>query len=452
MSTRSTSEVTFPDTPAGHVAAEFVRYFETDVEDISFAEFDALYHPDVTARWPPQDDETRRKIWRKNRELGRGFSALAGVEEVSPSEIAVVIDFENQRTFRITLTIEEGPPHRITDERWDQVHDFELVLREATEADADVLSDIERRSPVVTDTTSVATDRGEDYFASARLMDDVTVILAEIDGEPAGVAWGALHRAVVTGAERRMWYFFHLRVLPTHQKKGMWGALLGKLRDIYDKPEQYFYGHFSLGNVAWKHVASQRVAPSPGMWRPGVMRARLHTDELAGPPAGRPAAAADAPRIVEVLNAFHGREEMYLPYTVGSFTSRVSKDPSLYGWDRVWIGDRAVVGVWPVGDKVRTITTRDGETTESRPGYVLDYGFEPGAAEEFERLIRAWSGWLVSRGMDRLSIFTSEGSSGFSVIRQLTEDVEQLVMNTSPPIPPPEDLTSRGLYVDHVYF
>lgn len=443
---------TFPDTAAGRVAAEFVRYFEIDVEDVSFAEYDALYHPDVLARWPAEDEETRRNIWRKNRELGRGFSALAAVEEVSPTEIAVVIDFENQRTFKITLTIEEEPPHRITDERWDQVYDFDLVLREATEADADVLSDIERRSPVVTESTSVATDRGEDYFASARLMDDVTMIVAEIDGEPAGVAWGALHPAIVVGAERKMWYFFHLRVLPEHQKKGIWGALLGKLREIYDKPEQYFYGHFSLGNVAWKHVASQNVAPRPGMWRPGVMRARLHTGEIAGPAGGRPATSADAPRIVEILNTFHGREEMYLPYTVESFTSRVSKDPSLYSWERVWLGEGAVVGVWPVGDKVRTITTRDGVTTESRPGYVLDYGFEPGADDEFERLIRAWSGWLAGRGMDLLSIMTSEGSPGFPFIRKLTEDVEQLVMNTSPPIPPPDDLIARGLYVDHVYF
>ena len=184
----------------------------------------------------------------------------------------------------------------------------------------------------------------------------------------------------------------------------------------------------------------------------GVLRARIHTEDMAGPAAGRAATPADAARIVDILNTSRGREEMYLPYTLESLGSRLSKDPSLYTWDDVWLGDGAVVGVWPVGDKVRTIITKDGVSTESRPGYVLDYGFEPGAEDEFELLLRAWCDWLQSRGMDRLSILTSEGSAGCGVIRTMTDDVEQLVMNTSPPIPPPDDLTVRGLYADHIYF
>lgn len=285
-------------------------------------------------------------------------------------------------------------------------------------------------------------------------MDDVTVIVAEVDGEPAGVSWGAGHTTIIKGKEFKMKYYFHLRIAPEHQKKGLWGALFGRLDDLYGDPDRHFYGHFSLGNVAWKHVATQRVAdvPRPGMWRPGILRARIHTAEIAGPAAGRSATAEDAARIVEILNAGRGQEEMYVPYTVESFGARMSKDPSLYSWDRVWIGDRTVVGVWPVGDKVRTITTRDGVTTESRPGYSLDYGFEAGAEEEFEALLRAWSAWLADRGMDRMSILTSKGSMGYPVIRTLADDVEQLVMNTGPPIEPPEDLASRGLYADHIYF
>jgi hypothetical protein len=54
--------------------------------------------------------------------------------------------------------------------------------------------------------------------------------------------------------------------------------------------------------------------------------------------------------------------------------------------------------------------------------------------------------------MDRMSILTSVGSLGLPVIGKLSDDVEQLVMNTGPPIEPPDDLASRGLYVDHIYF
>lgn len=446
---------TFPDTAAGRMAERYCLYFHVDPDEFDFEANDTLFQPELLARWGPRlDVETRRKMMRNDREQGRWMTAIAGIEEISETEIAVVVEFQNKRTFRITLSLEPDPPHRITNDRWEQVYEFDLVLREATEADAAALADIECRSPVVTEHASVATDRGEDYFASARLMDDVTVIVAEIDGEPAGVSWGSAHPAIINGEERKMKYFFDLRIAPEHQKKGLWGALFGRLNDVYSEPDRHFYGHFSLGNVAWKHVASQRAAdvPRPGMWRPGVLRARIHTDEIAGPASGRPTTAEDATHIVAILNKGRGREEMYVPYTLESFTARMSKDPSLYSWDRVWIGDHTVVGVWPVGDKLRTIITRDGVTTESRPGYVLDYGFEPGAEDEFEALLRAWAAWLAERGMDRMSILTSEGSLGCSVIRKLTEDVEQLVMNTSPPIEPPEDLTSRGLYADHLYF
>jgi hypothetical protein len=54
--------------------------------------------------------------------------------------------------------------------------------------------------------------------------------------------------------------------------------------------------------------------------------------------------------------------------------------------------------------------------------------------------------------LDRLSIFTSEGSASYPVLRAMTDDFERLLITTSPPIPEPEDITERGLYVDHVYF
>ncbi|MGH7859914.1 MAG: GNAT family N-acetyltransferase, partial [Candidatus Binatia bacterium] len=266
---------TFPDSAAGRMAERYCLYFYADPDEFDFVRNDEIFHPDLLARWPKQADEVRRESMRKERQTGRAFKALTGVEEISPTEIAVLVEFRNERTFRITLTLEPDPPHRILRDRWDQVYEFDLTVREATEADAAVLSDIERRAPVVTEGVSVATDRGEDYFASARLMDDVTILIAEIDGEPAGVTWGSGHPVIIRGEEHSMYYAFHLRVAPEHQKKGMWGALFGRLGEIYESST--FYGHFSLGNVAWKHVASQSGGPRPGMWSPGVLRARLHT-------------------------------------------------------------------------------------------------------------------------------------------------------------------------------
>ena len=77
--------------------------------------------------------------------------------------------------------------------------DFDVVVREATEADGAALAEIERRSPLVLDDRKVVIDRGEDYFAFARLMEDVTVCFGLIDGTPAGINCGALCTAGTSG-------------------------------------------------------------------------------------------------------------------------------------------------------------------------------------------------------------------------------------------------------------
>ena len=61
-------------------------------------------------------------------------------------------------------------------------HDFVLGFREATADDALILADIERRCPIVMGETSVHFDRGEDYMAATRLMEDCSIGLAHVDG------------------------------------------------------------------------------------------------------------------------------------------------------------------------------------------------------------------------------------------------------------------------------
>jgi len=181
------------------------------------------------------------------------------------------------------------------------------------------------------------------------------------------------------------------------------------------------------------------------------IRAQLQCALLAGPQAGRAATPRDAPRIVEILNATHERDEMYLPYTVKSFTARVERSPRDYCWARVRITDRAVVGVWPAGDTVRFIIDSKGSRVESRRGLALDWGFSPGAEDEFEALLRTQCGWLNDRGLDRLSVFTSERSAGYERVRSLASELERFVV-ISFGIPEPPGGATRGLYVDPIYF
>jgi hypothetical protein len=74
----------------------------------------------------------------------------------------------------------------------------------------------------------------------------------------------------------------------------------------------------------------------------------------------------------------------------------------------------------------------------------------PGVEDEFEALIRAQCWWLEGRGLDRLSLFTSEESAGFERLSALASELERFVV-ISFGIPEAPGAASRGLYVDPVY-
>jgi hypothetical protein len=140
-----------------------------------------------------------------------------------------------------------------------------------------------------------------------------------------------------------------------------------------------------------------------------------------------------------------------VPYTQERFEARMERASDLYGWERLWIGPGAVVGVWPAGRALRTVTERSGARSICEPGVVLDYAYAPGAEGAFEALVRAWCAWLAARGMDRLSIFTSPASPGADLITALADEVEDFNMWT-PGIEAPARAEQHGLYVDPVYF
>ena len=311
-----------------------------------------------------------------------------------------------------------------------------------------MLSDIERRCPIVLgDGVTMTIERGDDYFAYTRLMDDFLVALGFVDGKPAGVNVAAAHTVRVGGRDYRIHAFAHLRILPEHQKKGLWGAI----NRVFD--EKYPEGSYD-GSTAYPSVdnaAMLRGFAGAPRWSIHQIRAQLPCASIAGPQAGRPATARDAARIVEILNATHESDEMYVPYTVDSFSARVERSPRDYCWERVRMTDRAVVGVWPLGDSVRFIIESKGERIESRRGIALDWGFVAGAEDEFEAILRAQCGWLSNRGLDRLSVFTSQASAGYERVRALASELERYVV-ISFGIPEPAGAAARGLYVDPIYF
>ncbi len=434
-----------PDSQAGRQLKWYLGLLLSAGAGASIADRER-YTPEFAPRMGPfESDDQEREGW-------RGFAARMGeiselsVEERSEFKIDARITAAKNRKWQLSVEVEPDPPHRISLLNWERQFEFKLEVREATEADAPILADIERRCPIVLGDTHVHFDRGTDYFAFARLMEDCAIGIASVDGIPAAVSCGTKHRVRIGGVIRPIVTVVHLRVLPEHQRKGLWGAA-NRILDKYWKTVDGSHAYISVDNAGMQHG----FINTPNKWSILAFRVQLGCAALAGPAAGRIATSADAPTIVQLLNSFHGREEMYVPYTVESLRARMERAPELYSWDKVWMTDGAIVGVWPAGKSLRVVSETNGVRTESLRGVVLDYAFKPGAEREFEALLRAACGWIHKSGMDTLSIFSSPSSPGVEVLRSLAREVEPFNMWT-PGIAEPPDSQDHGLYVDPIYF
>ncbi len=434
-----------PDSPAGRQMKWYLGMLRSAGEGSSTADRDR-YTPEIVQRMGVVvNDDQERENWRGFAQRMGQISELS-VEPRSDFKIDARVTAAKNRKWRLSIEVEATPPYRISRLDWERQFEFKLDVREATEADAAILADIERRCPIVLGDTHVHFDRGIDYFAFARLMEDYTIGIASVDGIPAAVSCGAKHVVRIGGVLRPIVTVAHLRVLPEHQRKGLWGAA-NRALDKYWSNVDGSNAYISVDNAGMQHG----FINTPNKWSIAAFRVQLGCATLAGPAAGHPATPADTPAIVELLNSFHGREEMYVPYTVESLSARMERAPELYSWDKVWMTSSAMVGVWPAGESLRVVSETNGRRTESLRGLVLDYAFMPGAEREFEALIRAWCGWIQQRGMDRLSIFTSPSSPGVETLRSLAREVEPFNMWT-PGIAEPPAAGERGLYVDPIYF
>lgn len=435
-----------PQTPAGRQAAWYLGRVHALGEGSSPAD-KAHFGPTLPDFFrDASTDEAVLAEWRGAAErMGAPLEALAFE---STSEFAAEATFTagKDRRWKLKIAVEETAPFRIAQLTWERVHDFELVVRDAGLSDALTMSDLERRCPIVLGETRFWFDRGERYFDFSRLMADCTVGLVTVDGQPAAMSCGSRFTAQIGGALKSIVLVSHVRVLPEHQRKGLWGAA-NRILDRYWPQVDGSSAYIALDNAAMQHGFRH----TPDKWPNPVWRLRMSCARLAGPAFGRTATPQDAAAVVARLNRFHAHEEMFVPYTEETLAARLSRAPDLYGWDRLWLADGAVIGVWPAGRALRIVTEQGGAQSHSDPGLALDYAFEPGADAAFEQLLRAWCGWLAARGIDRFTIFTSPHSPAADLLTSLADDVERYNMWT-PGVPVPAGAETRGLYVDPVYF
>lgn len=443
--TISATLASIPDTPAGRQLRWYLTMLTTVGDGASLADL-ARYVPGPQFNLDQfKSDADLRANWQGAANRFGTIEAIA-IEKVDDTRASARLDCAKERKWTFTLEVEPQAPHRIASQSLERHYDFKLETRDATEADGDILAEVERRCPIVLGDTKIWFDRGKDYFAFTRLMEDCSIGIAFVDGEPAAVSCGAKHTVKIGGVLHPMITVSHLRVLPEHQRKGLWGAAnrtLDKYWPVVDGSNAYI----SVDNLSMQHG----FRGTREKWPTTVTRLQLDCAALKGDAFGRAATPDDAPALIAMLNAFHGGEEMFVPYTEERFQARMARAPKLYSWDKVLMTDKALVGVWPAGDSLRVITETNGTRTESVRGVVLDYAFAPGGEKDFEKLLRAWCGGLAARGMDRLSVFSSPNAPGIAVLRNLAREKEEFFM-WSPGLPVPEGAETRGIYVDPVYF
>jgi hypothetical protein len=433
-----------PDTPVGRQLRWHLTMITSAGEGASLADL-AHYSPSDFDLASLKTDEQVRDNWRGNANRLGEILGLT-LERMSDTEAAVRLDCAKERKWRLILSVESKAPYRITKNVHERINDFKLETRDATEADADILAELERLCPIVLGDTKIWFDRGKDYFAFTRLMEEFSIGLAFVDGEPAAVSCGARHTVKIGGVLHPMITVSHLRVLPEHQRKGLWGAANKTLDKFWPRVDGS-NAYISVDNLSMQHG----FRSTPNKWPVTVTRLSLDSAKLAGAPFGRPATPVDAGKIVAMLNAFHGGEEMFVPYTEERFAARLARAPKQYSWDKILMTEKGLVGVWPAGDSLKVITETNGRRTESVRGLVLDYAFAPGGEKDLESLLRAWCAALAARGMDRLSLFSSPKSPGITLLRSLASEAEEFFM-WSPGLPVPDGAETRGIYVDPVYF
>lgn len=427
--------VELPDTPVGRQIAWYIAHSGSRGENLTVS--DVAAHMAFPPPWDPSHSLERFRT-----DTDARPSRLLKVDETSPYWLDVTLDYGDDKPWKASFSVEEEPPHRIVRMFWSRAVPEDTVIRPAVDGDGAALNDLEVRAPMQLGDASVTYDRGEDFLGFSRLMGDNLCFVAERHGQLVGIACGALHPVRIGGQDYSVMLLHHLRVPTEHRKGGYFSALNAHVFGAFQDRSEGAYGYTALANAEGMRIGG------PGTWSVGVFRNVLSCAALAGPSHGRVGSPRDAGDIVDILNRGHESEEMYLPHTIDSFTARMERAPELYTWDHILIGDGAVLGVWPA--RLTVAMDHDGRSARSVRGVVLDHGFVPGAADELERLVRAWCGRLVEAGHSEVTYITSEGSASHPTVSALAHRVDAFSFRMS--VPEPEGTVERGLYVDAIYF
>jgi hypothetical protein len=409
-----------------------------DPGDITVADIEPLY--DISG-WRSWSFEQELEQLRDNKVLLRPFE-VSPFRVVSDDQAVAVVSGSDGKQSEVTVWTEPDPPHRIVGIRVIPAPPEGLVVRDATLDDAEAATALERRSPIKLGDTFMYFERGDDFFAPARLMEECTIYVGELEGVLAGTYWGAQQPVLVGGEHKVLFVENKVRIDPESRRGGVFWGLCVYGRDRYAKTSDSIAFYVSPDNAG-----VQKFVENTPKWT--VQPQRVLVPCGAGDAAPRRATKDDAQVIVDVLNACHGGEELFVPYTVESLTARLERDPGQYTWSDLRLGDGAVLGVGRIPVTITKVTGDERRSTTR--AMLLDHGFASGHEADYEALLRATGAELAADGVTHLAAFTSEGSSTLASLQRMSDHTERYDFWAFE-IPSPPDLATNGFYVDPVYF
>jgi hypothetical protein len=415
-----------------------------DPSELTVADIDAAYN--VPPEWRDFTPEREIDFLTNGPHAASRPLAVERTARGQENDATAILAGADGKRFSVTCWTELEPPHRLTGARIVPAPPDGLDIRLALPEDGPALATLERRAPLRLGReplTLMTFDHGDDYFAPGRLMEEVTIYVGEVEGRVVGVYCGAVQPVLVDGEPKRLFLEHHVRIDPEAPRGGVFWALCVFGRDRYARSTDSIAFYVSEDN----HAVRKFVEGTPS-WsvRPQRMLIPCSTDDAASASAG--ATAADGAAIADVLNACHTGSALYVPYTAGSLTDRLARDPAQYDWGRLVLADGAVVGV---GERLLGVTKeREGDVQRTVRSLVLDHGFAPGHADDYRSLLRAVGAAEAARGATHLAVFTSATSPTYDVLAELAEEVEVFDFWAFE-IPEPAAL-ANGFYVDPVYF
>lgn len=369
-----------------------------------------------------------------------GDLALDAVFATSPHEGVARLRDPQGGGWRLFVILHPPEPDRM---RWGFVTREPapgVGIRFATPADGPALADLERRVPVVDGDMRRTYDRGADYFAATRVADEHHTLVAEEAGVLRGMTSQVFHPARADCRLLRLCYGRHVRVDPAAQGKGISSALNGAYAENGIRSCDAPWTLTALGNESVGR-SMREVARSP------ALQLRIDARAVAGAGTLATASPADAEPVAKLIERATADLELSRPWTAREIEARVTGVGPRYGWDRVALGDGAILGVERTPIVVRS-EGPDGRS-ERREVLAFDVAALPGNESELLPLVRAWCARLTDEGVDDLLV-TAASPRLAARLAPLASAETRFHLNRDFRVAP--DADARGYFIDGMLF